>query len=200
MEQAMADDKEKQKTPEVTQEFYEKHKSELGPLAYAWKQVKILGITFGAAAIGAIIARPLWKITGKKDMEIPIPDPRALFSPGWAIKNEDKLIIGKGHASNVVGGFIGLIVGGIINTYGHWKNVRGQQLAVEEVNNDISQMKIRQRTDPELLKENDRLRAMLEEKTMQSDRTGNVGEILKKGMQNPMDHAARVPETTGMKL
>lgn len=68
------------------------------------------------------------------------------------------------------GVFLGLVVSGIILAYEHWVKQESSRIAVGEINNDIANLKVLQKTDPELLKENQKLQEMLvaeEQKTAQ---------------------------------
>jgi hypothetical protein len=48
--------------------------------------------------------------------------------------------------------------------YDQWKKERGEQLAAEEINEDIAKLQLFKPNDAELVSENKRLRAMLAEK------------------------------------
>lgn len=63
-----------------------------------------------------------------------------------------------------VGAFFGSMFGGMAVNYNEWRKDESARLAAEEVNKNISQMEIFKPSDPELVSENKRLRAMLAEK------------------------------------
>lgn len=79
-----------------------------------------------------------------------MPEPDALKTAKW---------VGAG-----VGGFLGSMFGGMAVNYNEWRKDESARLAAEEVNKNISQMEIFKPSDPELVAENKRLRAMLAEK------------------------------------
>ena len=60
-----------------------------------------------------------------------------------------------------VGAFLGSMFGGMAVNYNEWRKDESARLAAEEVNKNISQMEIFKPSDPEIVAENKRLRAML---------------------------------------
>ena len=123
-----------------TSDFDRKHNDELSASTYAGKKiyetiVSFLGIGLGAAVGYSMDKHHGFQATAKKKF-------------GWR---------------TIAGAVVGSTISGIILGYQHWRKVESTKIAVQEINNDISNMTIRQRTDPELIRENDRLREMLDQ-------------------------------------
>lgn len=62
-----------------------------------------------------------------------------------------------------VGGFTGLLGGGIVVGYDHWRKQESERLAAQEINEDVAKLELFKPSDPELVAENKRLRQMLAE-------------------------------------
>lgn len=66
------------------------------------------------------------------------------------------------------GGFMaGSILGGLFLGYEHWQKVKREQLQVDEITKDISDIEVFKKTDPELAAENKRLWAELNKREAQ---------------------------------
>ncbi len=67
----------------------------------------------------------------------------------------------------------GMILGGLVSgsvlAYGHWVKQESTKLSVQEINQDIANVKLRTRGTEELAKENMRLRAMLREEEAKTE-------------------------------
>lgn len=59
-------------------------------------------------------------------------------------------------------GLVGSIIGGTFVGYNKWRKEESTRLAATEIDRDISRLEIFNKRDPELVKENKRLRDMLE--------------------------------------
>lgn len=55
------------------------------------------------------------------------------------------------------GVFAGGIIGGLVLGYEHWQKVKREQLQVDEITKDVSDIEVFKKTDPELKAENERL-------------------------------------------
>ena len=166
------------------QEFKEKYSKELSAGTYAKKQIYDLIVSFGSMAIGAVIGSRI----GAK-------------SNAFDSNHENTRATGiLGKKVNLAGGGTGLIIGSIIGQliqgYERWFKNESERLAVSEINEDIANMKIRDRTDEGLVRENDRLREMLEVEeqktaTLTEKLGGAAKDHLKKGKKSPLDHSER---------
>lgn len=77
-----------------------------------------------------------------------------------------------------VGAFIGAMAGSLPLGYDVWRKAESSRIAAREINHDISQMRMIVPSDESLIKENQRLRAMLDEKTPASpERTVSADSI-----------------------
>lgn len=65
------------------------------------------------------------------------------------------------YVGGAITGFIASIGGGIAVGYDKWRKEESTRLAAEEVNRDIAKLELFRPSDPELVAENKRLRAML---------------------------------------
>lgn len=87
---------------------------------------------------------------------------------------------------------IGAAVSGLIATavfaYEHWVKQESTKIGVQEINADISNVKMRTRTDPELVRENERLRGMLHEEEVKTQKLRTELEAKKQAM--PQAHVA----------
>ena len=62
------------------------------------------------------------------------------------------------------GALIGSIAGGLVLGYEHWQKVKREQMQVNEITKDISDIEVFKKTDPELKAENERLWAQVNER------------------------------------
>jgi len=127
-------------------------KEELSPTAYAAKQFRIMGITIAGAGVGY----GLGKVA--KGMGVMGAIERAL---GKQVSAEEAAEITKkvGNLPEWTGAFLGMMGSGMFLGYEHWFKEEAAKMAVDEINRDISQARIR--TNPDLLAENRALRAIL---------------------------------------
>lgn len=59
------------------------------------------------------------------------------------------------------GAFLGMMTGGLILGYGHWKKTKQAQMQIDEVSKDIAGIEVFKKTDPELKAENEKLWAQV---------------------------------------
>lgn len=154
---------------EKTSSLEDEYADRLSAGTYALKKIKEVVITAGGVVGGWFAGRQIDKYKGYGSM---LSDTHAEIldaaNPGRGAR-----LRGLATPVAVLGAAAGSIVSGIALAYGHWRKEESQKLAVDEINRDIANMKIRQRTDPELLKENDRLRAMLEQEEQKNAAPGD---------------------------
>lgn len=141
------------KDSEKTQDIREKYAAQLSAGTYTWKKVKEFVITAGGIVGGWFAGKGFEKIRGKATSPFVIPLGKDAVGQPKGIK---------GSAATIIGALVGSSIASMIIAYEHWRKMESNKLSIDEINNDVANMKIRQRTDPELLKENDRLREMLE--------------------------------------
>ncbi len=153
--------------PEETKEqqsFEKKHEWELSATRYALKQLVQWGVSLGSTVVGGAGGyllgkhKPEWvdKTIIKQVKKIPSPfiqDPEVLAA------------LESGGAKKGVAAFLGAMAGatlaGVALMFEHWKKEESQKLAVDEMNTDISTaLTMHERTNPELLAENNTLREM----------------------------------------
>jgi len=98
-----------------------------------------------------------------------------------------------------VGIFAGMMVGSMIAGfflgYRKWRREEAERIAVAEINEDVSNMKIRTRTDESLLQENTALRGMWEDEIGRTDELKAITAALEK-KKSPIDHATRAAPKT----
>lgn len=80
---------------------------------------------------------------------------------GIEIKNDERM--GKSIAGAALG-ITGLTAGSVTVAYDQWKNDESARIAAREIDRDISKLEIFRPSNPEIVAENKRLRAMLAEK------------------------------------
>lgn len=167
----------------------ERYKDKLTAGVYAKKQITDILVQFGSLIGGGLIGNFIGKSFGKKN-------------PASAMESETTTWIPKGiHVvGTAVGAILGSMIGNIIQGYNRWKKHEAERLAIAEINEDVANMKIRHRTDPQLLAENDRLREMLEvesqktqelEQQVSSKKNASVDKILDKGARTPQNFATQ---------
>ena len=66
-------------------------------------------------------------------------------------------------AGGVLGWIKGTTIGGAFTAYEHWVKVESSRRSIQEMNEDVSRLKLRDRAAPEVIEENQRLRGMLKE-------------------------------------
>lgn len=111
---------------------------------YIVKQLRMLGIMFASAGVGALAAFGISRAIGK---------PRITLNMFKEL-NPD---------STWVGAAAGAVVGGYFTTYEHWAKNEATNLAVSEINHDIAEARLR--LDPELKRENLALREMVKQQS-----------------------------------
>lgn len=146
--------------------FEEKHAEELGVKSYTFEILKGF-IPLITAGVGGYIGYKSHGLVGKLFPKLEGVTQRTTD------KVTEKVGVGKGavtiskkwsETQNVgagAGGVVGLLVGSIPLGYREWRKNESARLAAREINEDISNMRIVQRPDEELLAENSRLRDML---------------------------------------
>ena len=157
--------------------FDQRHAEELGAKRYAFKQLKQWGINFGFPIIGAGAGFGIGSLFRKSKPLLPEMTATALEELPSLEQNVIKLGSKVTKAQAIVaasGAVVGVVVAGLVELYEHWRQVESARLAAAEVNEDVSNMKIRMRTDPELLRENDRLRQMLEAEEQKTAKLGGA--------------------------
>lgn len=133
---------------EEMQKRSEEMNDKLSAGTYAYKQVRNIVVQAVGMGGGAAAGLGLAKALGKNMVTLP--------------KFAGELG-GAAVSARYVFGSIGAIIGAIGSTlvlgYEHWAKAEAEKLAVEEINKDISEAKLRM--DPELMRENNALRAMV---------------------------------------
>ncbi len=163
----------------------EKYKDKLTPVAYAKKEIADFAISVGSMVAGGFIGNTIGNRLKKPGA---VPDKDSVFG------NVEKIYPKISVWGALIGSMLGGMVGGIIQGYSRWKKHESERLAVSEINEDVANMKIRYRTDPELLRENERLREMLaeeEKKTealkQQKEERTLAGKIAEEGPRSPLE-------------
>ena len=141
----------------------DRYKDKLTPMAYIQKQLYDFMVSFGSAALGAVIGSAIGsameaKKTKKSDAEHPgFNDVARESLRDWVGKYADKV----SPTGGIIGFFVGSMIGQIVQGYDRWKKHEAGRLAVAEVNQDIANITVlKQRTNPELVQENQTLREM----------------------------------------
>ncbi|MFO1241971.1 MAG: hypothetical protein U1E36_02030 [Rickettsiales bacterium] len=147
--------------------FDQKHADDLSASRYATKKLYELGVTGAGVLLGGTAAYFLGK-SGKFRSWITNKFGEEAYR-GAVSLNEETQKLGKFSPLTFVGGTLGTAFSSLFLTYEHWRKEEVAKLSVKEINEDISNMKIRYRTDPELLKENERLRDMLAEEEKKTE-------------------------------
>jgi hypothetical protein len=129
--------------------FEQRHRTELSVGSYLFEQLK--GLVPLTTALGAGF---LWRHY-YRSITNAIPKIKSYIDVQPASENFFKELVTYSSA------FIGLLSGSIPLGYQGWRKNESARLAAQEINEDISNMKIMQPTDAELIKENDALREML---------------------------------------
>ncbi|GEM_PF-2624539 len=180
----------------------EKHEDELSAGSYAKKKLYELAVTGTGFAIGGGTAYKLTEhkpsLVFKAFSWLPLPESfrnefkAASTSPEklTALSTELKKPIA------FLGGAVGMILSGLVLGYEHWRKVESEKIAVDEINRDISNIKIIPHSNPELERENIRLREMLEKeekKTAQFEQQQpssiiNSKTIIADNLQNKFEH------------
>lgn len=161
----------------------EKYKKDLSVGTYAVKQIADIVISFGSMILGGIAGNYIGN-TYAKSVTIGQEELKR-FGVTWNIH----------PVGAMVGAMAGGMIGGIIQGYSRWKKHESERLAVSEINEDVANMKIRYRTDPELVRENARLREMLEQEeqrtiAMQQQSGRNPAQqIVEQGARSPRERA-----------
>jgi hypothetical protein len=160
----------------------EKYREELSAKTYGFKKVRELAIGLGTTLIGSILGGIAGKTGEQKDISL-------MGTP-----------VSKPFLGSLIGATIGSMVGGIVMGYEHWRNMERERLGVKEINEDVANMKIRERTSPELVKENERLREMLateEQRTarLQSSTETPAEKIVKAGARPPIERTQTAAQT-----
>ena len=163
------------------QKFDEKYSKELSAGTYAKKQVLDIIVSMGSIVIGGLVGNYI----GVK---------ANLFGHNSAEDFGSKYLPKKQNLAGAgIGALFGSIIGQLIQGFGRWKKHESGRLAVAEINEDVANMKIRDRTDPELLKENDRLREMLDAESQKTtdinERTSPAQKHLEEGKKTMVEHS-----------
>lgn len=119
----------------------------LGFGAYAWKQIRSMGISFIMIGAGAFIGH-----TVGKNMNRPMKVPQ--FLSKWLGETIPSRL-----GATYIGIAVGTVVDGLFQGYEHWVKGEASRLAVDEMNRDIAESRLRM--NPELLRENALLRDMV---------------------------------------
>jgi hypothetical protein len=177
------------KTEAEQKAFEEKYSKELSAGTYAKKQIMdvfiSLGSMLGGGALGYFLAGK-----GSKEIKNPFYGKESKIAENIAglDNSKEKITVDRWFIGILVGTMVGSLVGGLIQGFSRWRKSESERLAVAEINEDVANMKIRHRTDPELLKENQRLREMLEaEDKGRGNKTAKA--IVKKGAKTPVEHS-----------
>ncbi len=135
-------------TPQNEQD--DRYKEKLSPATYAKKQIGDILSSFGSLIVGGIVGNLIGKA-------FKIGDDFSTTEYGKTFKILPTLKL----LPTAVGAIVGSMIGGIIKGYSRWEKHEKERLEISEINEDVANMKIRHRTDPELLKENNILRETL---------------------------------------
>lgn len=156
---------------EVT-EYDKRIERELSPEAYAMKQVRTIGISLLGVAVGAGLGHLAKRAGGMKLLEGVMGRQVKNSVPELSLEKEARL---EDNVKNLLeqypnileyaGGFLGLVGSGMFQEYEHWHKEMSAKLAVDEINRDIAQARIR--TNPDLLAENKMLRQILNDQDKQ---------------------------------
>ena len=183
--------------------FDEKYQKELSAGTYAKKQIYDLVISFGSMALGAFAG---YKFAPKGNSKVINFIGKKLFDEEKDIDVDSlspKAKEGAAYTNKItyafIGSLIGGIIGGIIQGYSRWHKQESERLAVQEINEDVANMKIRDRTDPELIRENDRLREMLDVETqktqvMLQERQTPAQKVAQQGAKTPLEYSQIVSD------
>lgn len=148
-------------------EFLKKHESDLSVGTYAKKKSIELGLTTLGAVAGWFATGALLKRPGAVEKAV-----RLLGKDKEQASKIAKDIVASPDVHfhiKLIGGAVGSLFGGLPSIYGHWVNEEKSRIGVQEINEDAANLKIRIRTDPELVRENERLRTMLEKEEQKTD-------------------------------
>ena len=144
----------------IKDDFEKRHAYDLSASKYAQKKGLELALTATGAGVGFI--------AGKYGIhKLPIKAfPKSLRE---LVENDPEMRREFEFPASLMGSAIGMSVGTVPIAYEHWRKEEAKRFAVQEMNQDVANAKIRTRTDPELVEENIRLRQMLEEKAAQTE-------------------------------
>lgn len=164
---------------EPTSSIEEKYGEKLTPVVYAKKQIGDMLISFGSLIAGAYLGSLLGT---KVDSKNAIPTKSMPFGL-------EKAMPAQAHVKGaLIGAVLGGMIGGIIQGFSRWRKHESERLSVAEINEDVANMKIRNRTDPELVKENARLREMLEEQEKKTAQMQSVASKIVEHGPKPHGH------------
>lgn len=138
----------------------EKYKEKLTVQRFVTKQVIDLVISFGSLIVGAAAGYYIDKSTYKPGRNLNQTIDTSLENPQNIIKS---FIPPRGGLrGGVIGAFVGSFIGQTFQGYERWSKHESERMAVEEINRDIAGFQaMRQKANPELVEENNRLREML---------------------------------------
>lgn len=174
------------KSQAENERFDDRYKKELGFGRYFGKQVVEFVVSFGSMGLGAFLGSKLMPRdreidfsqtienrvrrsvkTRSLDLDLEIDSDLDLDIDNTP--RDSRFTVSYKTLGAIVGGIVGATIGGIILGYGKWKKKESERLAVGEINDDIANIKIRQRTDEELIRENNSLREMYREAVEQRE-------------------------------
>lgn len=150
---------------EEMQKRSEELNDKLSPMAYAGKQVRILLVQMAGLLGGGGIGFWLGGI-GAKTMRVPkfVADLMAKGDPE-AIEKLAAVEVPKKMVGATIGVFVGTVITTLVLGYEHWVKGEAERLAVDEINRDVAESKLRM--NPELQRENKLLREMVEKQDAQ---------------------------------
>lgn len=146
---------------EKMQERSDELREKLSPGAYAAKQARMVGVQLAASFGGGAVGYFLGNI-GKKRVALPtlIRDLVPARNEGMSDGTVPKKWLGA-----ALGYFVGTSIATIVLGYEHWSKGEAQRLAVDEINRDMAESKLRM--NPELQRENTLLRDMIAQQDAQ---------------------------------
>jgi hypothetical protein len=135
-----------------------KHEDELSVGSYIGKQLYQQGVAWGSviggAYAGTMAGKAVSKVTDMNKAGYYDILPKFMKKiPGFGAPVSDKALkVGGG-----VGMLAGSLIAGITLGYEHWQKVKREQLQVDELTRNLSDLEAFKKSDPELLAENKRL-------------------------------------------
>lgn len=117
----------------------------LSPVTYVGKQLRMLGITVGGTLLGVGLGYAVQAIFKVKQLKVPAFAQAVIPSPEIGPRT--------------LGGIAGFVIANYFQGYEHWLKTEGEKLAVDEINSDIAESRLRM--DPELQRENRALREIV---------------------------------------
>lgn len=175
----------------------EKYKEKLTVQRFVTKQVIDLVISFGSLIVGAAAGYYIDKSTYKPGNNLKQTIDTNLQNPDADNWLKSMIPARGGLRGGVIGAFVGSFIGQTFQGYERWSKHESERMAVEEINRDIAGFQaMRQKANPELVEENNRLREMLAVESAKTqellDKQNGSRKILEDGPKKPGE--ARVME------